>query len=129
MDVSENIEYLDAKSASKYLDGGVFRYCTFSTFEIAGQHICAVFIGCTFQDLDWYWGLFNSCLFVESEFHSSVFRGTLFPNTKFVDCEFAYCRFVKDNLNGDCSAEQAKWYGCTFQECEGIDALIQSSAP
>jgi len=129
MVIVENIEYIDAKSASKHLSEGVFRYCTFSGFAIEGQHIDAVFIGCTFQGLDWYWGLFNSCLFVGCKFHDSVSRGTLFPDAKFVECEFSHCQFVKDNLNGDCTAERAKWYGCTVQECQGIDALMLHSAP
>src|ERR1051326_976880 len=85
----ENAEYLDANSASLHLNGGVFRYCEFSSYSVEGGHIDAVFIGCSFTHLDWYWGLFNCCLFVECTFQGCTFRGTSFPDCRFVECKFA----------------------------------------
>ena len=105
-------------------EGGCFKYCVFEKFEIEGKHIDRDFIDCTFTDIDWYWGLFNLVNFVGCKFNNCTFRGSSFPECKFVECEFHNCNFIKDNLNGDCSFENARAYNCVANSCSGLNIPI-----
>lgn len=104
-------------------DDGVFRYCEFKQLRVAGGHITATFMGCSFADVDWYWGLFNLSTIVRSKFERCTFRGTSFADSIFVECEFADCRFVKDDLGGECSFDGTRWYACIFTNCEGRNGV------
>ena len=35
-----------------------FKYCTFSGLEMEGHTICSDFVGCTFENVYWYWVYF-----------------------------------------------------------------------
>ena len=125
----EHASYADARAASKALDGdNVFRYCEFLGYRIEGGHVDGAFISCTFQGFDWYWGIFNCCIFVECTFSKCVFRGTSFPDCRFVDCEFLECQFLEDNLGRSCRAEGARVYGGKAEGCKGADFLFSSVA-
>lgn len=99
-----------------------FKYCEFSGIAQEGQHVTADFTDCTFNDIDWYWGLFNIVNFVGCKFIDCVFRGTSFANCRFVDCELINCQFIKDNLEGSCSFDGSVTYNCTLSNCEGFSA-------
>ena len=125
----EHTEYRDSAPAVKALDGNsVFRYCAFQGFSVEGGHVDGLFYGCTFEGLEWYWGLFNGCVFVQSKFKSCTFRGTAFPDCRFVECEFIECRFLGDNLGGGCSAEGAAAYDSKATHCEGAEFLFTRAA-
>ena len=125
----ERAEYRDGATLAALLDGdNVFRYCDFSEFSIEGAHVDGAFLGCTFAGLDWYWGLFNCCLFVQARFSSCVFRGTSFPDCRFIDCEFVDCQFLEDNLGGSCKAEGARVFGSTVKGCKGAEFLFAGVA-
>ena len=113
----ENLDQID-------WDENYFKWCHFEDFSIEGKVITSVFMGCSFTNLDWYWGLFSYCNFLNCEFKNCVFRGTAFPYTKFVECTLTNCRFVKDNMAHDCEFEGAIAYGCTIDGGEGFNAKI-----
>jgi uncharacterized protein YjbI with pentapeptide repeats len=97
-----------------------FKYCEFIGITPDGCHITADFTDCLFQDVDWYWGLFNVINFVGCKFVNCAFRGTSFSECRFVECEFMGCRFVQDNLGGECSFNRSVAYNCHLADCEGF---------
>ena len=103
-----------------------FRYCDFRKFDTEGGEVDSVFIGCTLEDCEWYWGLFNLTIFVQVKFTRCTFRGTGFPGSKFVECEFVDCVFTKDNLGGDCYFSDVAWYKCSQRNCTGIENEFQN---
>ena len=124
----ERAEYRDQAAAAGVLEGNVFRYCQFSGFSIEGGHIDAVFLGCAFSGLDWYWGRFKECLFVETRFIKCVFRGTAFPGCKFVECQFVDCEFALDDAGKHCSADGAHVYGVVDKGSRGGEFLFAKAA-
>ena len=63
-----------------------FKYCTFSGLEMEGHTICSDFVGCTFENVYWYWGLFSETNFIACHFNECTFAGTAFPGSRFIDC-------------------------------------------
>jgi fluoroquinolone resistance protein len=124
----ENFNYNNPSTISGVLEENVFRYCKFSTFTYEGGSIDAVFLGCDFSDVDWYWGLFVACVFIRTRFEKCIFRGSSFPDCKFVECEFIECQFLQDNLGGNCSGGGAKMYGSTTKACIGMEFLFNEAA-
>lgn len=125
----ERAVYEDIAAITGELDAdNVFRYCEFLRSSIEGGHVDGAFIGCTFEGLEWYWGLFNSCLFVGSQFTKCIFRGTSFPDCRFVDCEFVDCEFLENDLGKGCTAEGARVYGSTAKRCKGAEFLFANVA-
>lgn len=70
-------------SRAQSLDG---RKRIFSPLRVSLKegHFDGVFVVSTFQDMEWYWGLFNMAIFV----------GRAIENGIFVDTSFADCRIV-----------------------------------
>lgn len=99
----------------------VFRYCDFVHINTEGGDVDSVFLNCTFQNCEWYWGLFNLAVLVQVKFTNCTFRGTAFSGSKFVECEFVDCEFTLDNLNGECSFDDVTWYGCVQSNCKGLE--------
>ena len=97
-----------------------FKYCTFSGLDIAGHVICSDFVGCTFQNVYWYWGLFTETNFIDCRFEDCTFAGTAFPNSRFVDSTLKDCKFIADNLAAPCSFDNAVAYGCSVVNCAGF---------
>jgi uncharacterized protein YjbI with pentapeptide repeats len=102
------------------LSDAYFKFCEFVSFSIEGQMADSDFFGCTFRDIDWYGGMFTHANFIECIFIDCVFHGCSFPDVRFVDCELTRCRFLKDNLGGDCDFSRAVAYGCVVVETEGF---------
>ncbi|MFC5475528.1 pentapeptide repeat-containing protein [Paraherbaspirillum soli] len=98
----------------------VFRYCDFAHINAEGGDVDSVFVSCTFEKCDWYWGIFNLAVFVQVKFTNCTFRGTAFSGSKFIECEFVDCEFTLDNLNSECSFEDVVWYGCIQKNCKGL---------
>ena len=107
------------------LDSSFLKFCSFENLSIEGGHVDSDFRSCSFTGVDWYWGLFNICVFVECQFMNCIFRGSGFPDCKFVECSFSKCQFVKDNLDGDCDFEGAIAYGCSIEDTIGFAAQIR----
>jgi uncharacterized protein YjbI with pentapeptide repeats len=105
-----------------------FKYCTFSDLKMEGQTICSDFVGCTFEKIDWYWGLFTGSNFIDCRFNECTFAGTAFPDTRFIDCKLIDCNFIADNLASPCSFENGVAYGCTIVNCTGFDLSITGAA-
>jgi len=102
----------------------VYRYSTIEGFSVNGGHVDAAFLFCNLCELDVYGCIFNLCVFVDCTFENCTFRGTAFPGCKFVDCTFTGCQFIQDNLGGECSFDDTRWYGCTQSACEGLDGHV-----
>ncbi len=114
-------ETIDKKNlATAPWEDDYFIYCNFEDFEMEGGHVTSDFIGCSFKNLDWYWGLFNCMNFIDCRFTDCVFRGTSFATCRFVECEFLNCRFLKDNLASECDFEDCVAYGCSVIGGEGF---------
>jgi uncharacterized protein YjbI with pentapeptide repeats len=120
--------FYDANDLMPRLEDSLFRYSGLTEFSIEGGHVTSVFLTATFERLDWYWGLFNLCLFADCRFEGCTFRGTAFAGSRFVDCAFVDCRFVRDNLGGECRFDEVKWYGCAQTGCEGLPATVPENA-
>ncbi len=91
-----------------------FKYCTFSGLEMEGHTICSDFVGCTFENVYWYWGLFSETNFIACHFNECTFAGTAFPGSRFIDCQLTNCRFIAENLASRlCSFDGAVAYGCS----------------
>ncbi len=102
----------------------VFRYCHFESARLEGGDSDGVFLSCTFQDFEWYWGIFNMALFVDCKFERCTFRGTSFAGCRLVDCSFNDCRFLPDNLGAACSSSDTGIYGCAAENCVGFKELF-----
>jgi uncharacterized protein YjbI with pentapeptide repeats len=124
----ERTEYREQEAVAEVLEKNVFRHCQFSGFSFEGGHIDAAFLGCTFTRLDWYWGVFKECLFVESRFVKCIFRGTAFPGCKFVECQFIDCEFVEDDQGKACSALGAHVYATLSKGGKGGEFLFAKAA-
>ena len=98
----------------------VFMYCDFSNINTEGTIIDSLFQGCRFNNCDWYWGLFNSTVFVEVKFEKCKFRGSSFAGCKFVECEFLDCEFAIDSFNEKCTFDKTVWYDCKKERCKDI---------
>ncbi len=98
-----------------------FRFCDFRQMDLEGEHVDSVFVGCTFEECEWYGGLFNQTILVNIKFKNCRFRGTSFRGSKFVECEFHECEFTEDNLGGDCVFDDVKWYNCIQKNCRGLE--------
>jgi len=126
--LAESVEISSAKEASEIFDGGVARYCTFSSYLHEGAHVDAVLVGCKFVDVEWYWALFNCTILVDCEFVRCTFQGASFSGARLVDCRFERCRFIDDNLGAPCRNHESKIYGGEVKECSGSEFLFGSGA-
>lgn len=116
----ERISYSEETSLSESLDGVIFRHCSFSGMAVDGKSVDAVFLSCELINMDWYWGLFNGCLFVDTRFVSCVFKGSNFADCRFVNCEFIDCRFDDDNFRAPCLFDGTQWFGGSAVGCKGL---------
>jgi uncharacterized protein YjbI with pentapeptide repeats len=105
-----------------------FRHCQFSAASLEGGDFDGVFVACSFKQIEWYWGLFNTAILVDCVFEGCTFRGTSFAGCRMVNCIFRNCRFLSDNLDAPCSAWETSVYGCQFEGCEGSNALFENRA-
>jgi uncharacterized protein YjbI with pentapeptide repeats len=119
---SENVASID-------WDEGYFKYCDFENFAIEGKVVDSEFVGCTFKGIDWYMGLFTHSNFINCKILDSQFSGTSFPDTRFVDCEFVNCQFKEDNIGRACDFSKTIAYGCTIENCAGLDLASTSPTP
>ena len=101
-------------------DEEYFKYCDFAGFSIEGGLVASDFVGCSFSKIDWYWGLFSGCNFINCNFADCKFAGTNFPDTRFVDCKLANCEFTQDNVGGDCDFSKTTAYGCSVENSMGF---------
>jgi len=99
----------------------VYRCIEFSGISTEGGDVDSVFVSCKIENCEWYWGLFNVAICIGVDFNNCTFRGTTFSGSKFVDCNFYNCEFLKDNLGASCSFDDVVWYGCTQDNCIGLD--------
>jgi len=102
-----------------------FKYCDFEGFSAEGRTISSDFIGCSFGNVDWYWGLFSFANFIDCRFKDCLFQGTTFANCRFVDCELINCRFIKNNLDTSCEFKQTVAYGWVTDGGEGFGAKAE----
>jgi uncharacterized protein YjbI with pentapeptide repeats len=114
----------EAVQAALGESGAVFRWCDFRSGELNGGSFDGTFLSCAFADIDCYWGIFNVARFSECVFERCVFRGTAFAGCVLVECEFKNCRFIRDNLNAACSADETRLYACEFRDCEGWEPVF-----
>ena len=111
-----------------YLEDEYYKFCDFVGISPEGGHVTSDFADCRFENIDWYWGLFNVVNFVGCKFTNCTFRGTAFSDCKFVECEFVGCDFTKDNLNADCRFDGSVAYQCRFLNTDGFRAELKLGA-
>ena len=99
----------------------VYRFCDFDGIKSEGNDFGDIFVGCTFKNCSWYWGMFNGATLVNVKFIDCEFQGTAFSGSKFVECEFKNCEFLKDNLGAECSFDGVAWYKCRQNNCVGLE--------
>lgn len=116
----ERVSYHDEASAKAVLRGSIFQYCTFDKITLDGGESDSLFVSCELNDLDWYWGLFNGCIFVDTCFKNCTFRGSNFADCRFLDCEFLNCKFEKDNMDSPCSFKGSKQIDGKVISCTGF---------
>jgi uncharacterized protein YjbI with pentapeptide repeats len=101
-------------------DGEYFKFCSFEGLSIDGQVVTSDFVGCSFKNIAWYWGLFSHSNFIKCKFANCAFAGTAFPDCRFVDCNLVDCRFIKDDLGCDCDFSKTIAYGCSIESSLGF---------
>jgi uncharacterized protein YjbI with pentapeptide repeats len=101
-------------------DENFFKYCAFDGFSQEGGVVTSDFVTCTFQDVEWYDGLFTQVNFIDCKFVNCVFLGSTFADNRFVECTLTNCRFVKDNLDAACTFPGTVAYACSFEGGEGF---------
>jgi hypothetical protein len=103
----------------------VFRYCTFLPRQnLPLAVIDGIFIGCTFQGLDFYWTIFNNTLVADSRFDGCTFGGARFHSSRFIECSLEKCAFKNDAFGKECDFQESRWYACTQDRSTGIDPAI-----
>jgi uncharacterized protein YjbI with pentapeptide repeats len=101
-------------------DEDYFKFCDFAGFSIEGGLVASDFVGCSFGKIDWYWGLFSGCNFINCSFADCTFAGTNFADTRFVDCKLVNCEFKHDNLGCDCDLSKTIVYGYSAENTRGF---------
>ncbi|MFZ6872920.1 pentapeptide repeat-containing protein [Undibacterium sp. Di27W] len=117
----ENQDFSSGLKQAGSLDEHIFRYCEFAGMQIEGGNFTSTFLACCFTDCEWYWGLFNTAIFVDVKFLNCTFLGTGFSGVRFINCEFENCSFLKDNLGGKCAFNEVSWFACTQKNCNGLE--------
>jgi uncharacterized protein YjbI with pentapeptide repeats len=142
----EHLTYTD--SGPSQWGEALYRYCTFDGLDNAGLNFTGIMQASTFTRSSFYWGLFNCALLDGVRFVDCTFPGTSFRGVRFMECTFENCRFVLDNMGGDCTIEgsilaacvfdgcvwvtrpegkrditNSQFLGCTFRNCRGFDGL------
>lgn len=94
-------------------EGLIFVDCTFEKVTSEGAEIDSDFVRCTFDNVDWYWCIGQSCVFIECEFKDCDLRGS-FHSTSFIACKFIHCKTGSDALGGTTEWEDCVAIECTF---------------
>jgi len=89
----------------------------FRTFENIAMGVDGALLWSTLDNVDWYWGLFNTAIVAETTFKSCKFRGASFRGVHFVACRFVDCRFALDNRPAACSFDDVTLTECAFVGC------------
>ena len=103
-----------------------FKFCDFVGFSVDGEVVASDFVCCSFNKIDWYWGLFVGCNFISCNFTDCSFAGASFPGTRFVDCKILNCVFIKNNLGTDCDFSETTVYGCSVENTTGFVPIAKS---
>jgi uncharacterized protein YjbI with pentapeptide repeats len=101
----------------------VFQYCDFEGLKVDGFSVDGAFLSCSLTRIDWYWGLFNGCLFVDTKFKDCQFHGAHFGGCRFLNCTFENCEFGLDNMLKPCDFGDSTWYGCSATNTVGLPSL------
>lgn len=118
----QDVEYTPPDKLPDLASDHVFRYCKFHKLEDS-REIEATFLSCDFTNCDFYWALFNVASFFRCKFENCIFAGASFADCRLMECAFVKCSFTKDNMGGDCSFENTKWYGCSQTDRSGLEKL------
>ncbi len=110
-------------------DEGYFKFCNFEGLSIEGGLVSSDFHGCTFKEIDWYWGLFSDCNLIDCNFVDCTFAGTNFPGTKFINCKLVNCKFIQDNLGVECGFSETSSCGCSVENSSGFIPHSSANMP
>lgn len=77
----------------------------------------AVFVGCTFKDVDLYWGHFFRTRFIRCTLENVDFRGANLEETAFVGSRLVRCDFSNDNLGGTTDVSTVSFHETERIEC------------
>jgi len=70
------------------------------------------------DSINWEGDCFKYCVFESFKIEGKHI------DRDFIDCEFHNCNFIKDNLNGACSFENARAYNCKADRCSDLKIPI-----
>ena len=104
-----------------------YKNIEFVDFTAEGANVETDFSNCTFENTEWYWGMFNIVNFTNCTFNNCVFKGSSFPDCKFVKSELNNCQFIKDNLDSNCSFENTKAYDCKISNTLGFNVIYNNA--
>lgn len=123
-------ETITSKNLAKVeWDEGYFKFCNFEGFSIEGGLVSSDFHGCTFKEIDWYWGLFSDCNLIDCNFVDCTFAGTNFPGSRFINCKLMNCKFIQDNLGGECGFSETSAYSCSVESSPGFNPAHSGDIP
>jgi uncharacterized protein YjbI with pentapeptide repeats len=95
------------------------QYCTIDGIEIY-EGLDGVYLGLTFKNVLFYWTLWNCTNTIECLFEDCTFQGASFAKSHFTSSTFSNCRFILDNVGGQCSFDDTIFTECGFNACEFV---------
>lgn len=119
---SETFERADSERVDWSED--IFQFCSFRLIDENTTPLESCYLGCDFLACRWYWGFFNTAVFVNCKFTGCHFDGCKFAGCKFVDCQFSDCVFGIDSFGNGCRFDENKWYGCEQFNCSGFEDVF-----
>ena len=91
----------------------IFVGCEFKDIVSEGAQIDSHFVKCSFDNVDWYWCIGHSPVFIDCDFNSCDLRGSFF-SASFIECRFTGCNTGNDNLGGTTEWEDSVATQCTL---------------
>jgi uncharacterized protein YjbI with pentapeptide repeats len=97
----------------------VFVDCRFEDYVLEGANLAdAVFVGCSFRKVDFYWAYVYRARFIKCELEEVSLRGASMDEVVFVGCRLVRCDFSHDNLGGNTDLSQVTFHDSQQTDCD-----------
>ncbi len=94
--------FTGVESLKREFEDAILLDCRFEDYRLEGANlVAAVFVGCTFRKVDFYWSLAFRAKFISCDLEDVSFRGGNLDEAVFLSCRLVRCDFAQDNLGGD----------------------------
>ena len=101
--------------------------CVFEDYTHQGVSMNdAVFVGCSFKRVDFYWASLFRTRFVKCELEEVDFRGSAMSEAVFASCRLLRCDFGRDNLGSETDLAEVVFHRVEMIDCAGISASGES---